>query len=112
MDGADLAAAGGDLPVIGVVLLGVALVLFAVGFVLLVVPILVFVIEATLIVLIVGVGVAGRVLFRRPWTVEARRGEGGAVHEWKVVGWRASGELVGTVADRLRAGVVPPADLA
>lgn len=71
-------------------------------------------------------GVAARVLFRRPWVVEARSAEPlppettdawssdapvPAVrrHTWRVVGWRASGEQVEAVAKALAHGhPVPP----
>ena len=55
-----------------------------------------------LVVLALSVGELGRVLFRRPWTVEGR--VTGTKHggEWKVVGWQANGELVNPVGERLR----------
>jgi hypothetical protein len=51
--------------------------------------------------------VVGRVLFRRPWTVDAVDPVG-ARHTWSVVGWRASGTARQLVADRIAAtGTVP-----
>ena len=101
-DGADLAGDGADLPVIGVIMLAIAALVVAVLAVVFVIPAVIFFIELMLVLGAVGLGVLGRVLFRRPWTVEARvdgTDEGG---EWKVTGWRASGELVDSVAERLQ----------
>jgi len=99
LDCADLAALGGDLPVVGVILLAIALVLFAVGAVLLIVPALILVGELLIIVAIVGLGLMGRVLFGRPWTVEAQQLDVGPAYEWKVSGWRASQDLVSSIAE-------------
>ena len=59
-----------------------------------------------LAVLTVG-GVIGRVLFRRPWTVDAIDPEG-RHHRWSVVGWRASAAARQFIADRIAStGTVP-----
>lgn len=102
LDGADLAALGGDLPIVGVILVAIAVLLVAIAAVLFIVPALLFVGELLIIVAIVGFGVVGRVLFGRPWTVEARRTDDTEAFEWKVSGWRASGDLVRSVSDQLR----------
>ena len=68
-------------------------------------PIVVIAVELVILVLVAAVGLIGRLLFRRPWTVQAR-----ARHrrlEWQVRGWRASGELIDEVAERLAAGEDP-----
>ena len=64
-----------------------------------------------LLVLVLAVGGAiGRVLFRRPWTVDAV-GPDGEHHQWSVVGWRASGAARRFVADRIAAtGTAPTSD--
>jgi hypothetical protein len=103
MDGSDLASLGADLPVVGVVFVGIALLLFAVGAVILVVPAIVFLAELLLIAAVVGVGLAGRMLLGRPWTVEAMKQDTGDAYEWKVRGWRASGELRESIAQQLQA---------
>ncbi len=107
MDGADLAGLGGDLPVVGVVLAAIALLLFAIAAVMFIVPAVVFVVELLIIVVIVGLGLTGRVLFGRPWTAEAQQVAIGSAFEWKVSGWRASRDLVTTIADQLRATGLP-----
>jgi hypothetical protein len=107
LDGADLAGLGGDLPVVGVILTALALLLFAIAAVMFIVPALVFVGELLIIVAIVVLGLMGRVLFGRPWTVEAQQLGAGPAYEWKVSGWRASLDLVTSIADQLRATGLP-----
>lgn len=107
LDGADLASLGSDLPVVGVILAAIALLLFAVAAVMFIVPAVVFVVELLIIVAIVGLGLLGRVLFGRPWTVEARRPDTDQAYEWKVSGWRSSRDLVTSIADQLRRTGLP-----
>lgn len=107
LDGADFLGAGADLPVVGVILLVVALVIFAVVAVLFVIPALIFLAELLIILVIVGIGLLGRILFGRPWTVEARPGDGGRCFEWQTTGWQASRQLVHSVADQLRVSGEP-----
>ena len=110
LDGADLAGEGAELPVVGVILFAIAALLVAVLAVAFVIPALIFVVEMALVLAAVGLGVLGRVLFRRPWTVEARVDGTTQGGEWKVTGWRASGDLLNSVADRLEAtGQLPGA---
>lgn len=71
------------------------------------VPFLIALGELVLILLLALGGAVGRILFRRPWTVDAV-GPGGAHHTWSVVGWRASGAARQVIADRIStAGTVP-----
>jgi len=107
VDGADLVSLGGDLPVVGVILAAIALLLLAIAAVMFIVPAVIFLVELLIIVVIVGLGVMGRVLFGRPWTVEAQRTDETEAFEWKVSGWRASQDLVHSVADQLRATGLP-----
>ncbi len=110
LDGADLAGEGAELPVVGVIMFAIAALLIAVLAVAFVIPALIFVVELALVLVAVGLGVLGRVLFRRPWTVEARVDGTSQGGEWKVTGWRASGDLVNSVAERLGAtGQLPDA---
>jgi hypothetical protein len=109
--GAELFGTLGEIPVVGVVFLVVGLVLLAVVLVLLValvlVPLLFAVVELTVLALLAALAVGGRTLFRHPWVVEARSGDG-TVHTWPVVGWRASRRRRAEIAELLAAGVVPP----
>lgn len=73
-------------------------------------PFLIALGELLLVVLLAAAGLVGRVLFRRPWTVDAV-GPDGQHNVWAIVGWRASGAARALIADRLRAtGDVPPDD--
>jgi len=102
-DGADLAGEGAELPVVGVIVFAIAALLIAVLAVVFVIPALIFVVELALVLVAVGLGVLSRVLFRRPWTIEARVDGTNQGGEWKVTGWRASGDLLNSVAERLDA---------
>ncbi len=73
------------------------------------IPLLVAVIDLALIVIVALLGALTRVVFRRPWIVEARADDG-SIATWRVVGWRASGERVAEVEGLIRSGVVPTSD--
>ncbi len=63
-----------------------------------------------LIVLVLAVaGLVGRVLFRRPWTVDAVSPNGEHTM-WSVVGWGASGSARQFIADRLASTATVPTD--
>jgi hypothetical protein len=76
-------------------------------------PLLVFLVETLLIIPIAVVaGVLVRMLFRRPWTIEAT--DGSRRVEWKVVGWGASSRAAHRMASEIATGgspeSVPPLD--
>ena len=107
-DGAGCLADGLD-GILGAIALAIALVLF----VLFVLPVLIALVELVLLALLVLLGVAVRILLRRPWIVDANPvGSVGLPRSWKVVGWRRSAEVIQEVATQLQAGpnVVPPHD--
>lgn len=92
------------------VILGAAIVIVFMIFI--GVPLLIFLVETLLIIpVLLVLGVAGRVLFGRPWTLEAARVEPpGATVVWHVVGWGVSERAVGQMAGMIRAtGSVPEA---
>jgi hypothetical protein len=99
--------ADGDVPgAIAVVALAViALVLF----VLFGLPLLLAAVDLVVVVLATLIGIVGRVVFRRPWTVEAVSA-GGERHEVEVVGWRRAGEAVECLGQEIRHGRRPTAD--
>ncbi|HEV7759332.1 MAG TPA: hypothetical protein VGO78_10095 [Acidimicrobiales bacterium] len=70
-------------------------------------PIVIAVVDVLGLLVLAGAGVIGRVVFRRPWTVEARDDDG-TVLTWQVVGWRASDERAADVAELVASGVTPP----
>lgn len=85
----------------------VAVVLFAIFFG---IPFLIALGEFLFVVLLALAGFIGRVLFRRPWTVDAVS-PGGAHDTWSVVGWRASGHARQFVAERIAAtDTIPTAE--
>jgi hypothetical protein len=100
-DGADAAESAFQL---GEVAVGLAVILVLVVFV---APLLVAIVDIVVLLAIAGVGLIGRIVFRRPWTVEARADDG-TMLRWQVIGWRASGEFRARAAESLRAGVIPP----
>jgi len=93
------------------------------------IPLLLAVLDLVVLILLTVLGVGARLLFRRPWVVEARStarspvDAGGAGpsdappvaarrHTWRIVGWRASGAAVEAVANALAHGnPLPPGDI-
>lgn len=101
-------ADAGCLDVIGEgVVAAIAILLVVLLAIFVVVPLLVAVVDVAIVVLLALLSLVGRVLLRRPWTVEARSPDGPRLL-WRVVGWRASGEQVANVAQLLASGAVPP----
>ncbi|HKY14491.1 MAG TPA: hypothetical protein VJM33_06165 [Microthrixaceae bacterium] len=69
-------------------------------------PLIIALVEVVgLIVLLIG-GVVARVVFRRPWLVDAH-GPDGLHLTWPVVGWRASGRRRDEIVAELEAGAIP-----
>lgn len=109
MDGADVPDPGCavDLAeglVVFVVVVAVVLFLVLIG-----IPFLIALGELVFILLLTIGGAAGRLLFRRPWTVDAV-GPGGEHQVWHVVGWGRSGAARRAVAARIAATGTPPTD--
>jgi hypothetical protein len=102
-----------EVPVVGVIFLAIAIALalvVLVGFVgLVLVPLLIALAELGLLLAIAALALAGRVLFRHPWTVEARANDGTTLR-WSVVGWRASRAHRTNIATTLAAGATPAPD--
>ena len=89
------------------------------------VPLVLALVDIVVLAVLTLLGIAARVLFRRPWVVDARStaappaatdaGPSDAPvlavrrHTWRVVGWRASGEQVEHVANALAHGNPLPA---
>ena len=104
-DVADIAAQGAD--GIGGVFAVIGLVIAAVLLVILVLPLLFALVEVVVLALLALVAMGARILFRRPWTVEAVASDE-TILEWRVVGWRASAEHARTAAGLLALGMEPP----
>jgi hypothetical protein len=95
-----LGEAGAVAVAIGVVAVALVLAWFFVF------PVLILVVDLLLFVIIAIGGVAVRVLFRRPFKVEARAVDPPPeTHTFGVVGIRASGQAVDTVADAIQRGM-------
>jgi hypothetical protein len=78
---------------------------------LIVIPVLFFGVELIILGALLAAGVIARVLFRRPWVIEARSDDPlspGRRLEWHVIGWRKSRGLIERVASDLAAGREPP----
>ncbi|MDP9067951.1 MAG: hypothetical protein M3N53_06360 [Actinomycetota bacterium] len=72
-------------------------------------PVFVFIVELVIVALVVAVGIALRVVFRRPWLVDAYVVENPPTHfTWKVVGVARAKDAVDLVAQQLAAGVQVP----
>ncbi len=96
-----------DLDAIVVVILVLAALLLVVF---VVIPLLVVIVDLAILLLLAFLGIVARVVLRRPWVLEAASNDGRR-HQWRVVGWRRSGEQCRHIAQMLSAGIVPPADL-
>jgi Flp pilus assembly protein TadB len=72
----------------------------------LVVPLLLMIVDVAIVVVVLVVTVAARVVFRRPWTVEATASDGRIVTA-HVKGWRAALRRRDEIADQLRQGHQP-----
>ncbi len=86
-----------DLDAIAVVAIVIIAVLLAVF---VVVPLLVALVDLLLLALLAVLGIVGRVVLRRPWVVDALASDGQHL-QWRVVGWRRSGERRDQVAQML-----------
>lgn len=82
----------------------------ALAFVLILIPVLFFGVELIILGTLLAAGVIARTLLRQPWVVEATSIDPltpGRRLEWRVRGWRKSGELIDQVASDLSAGREP-----
>jgi hypothetical protein len=65
-----------------------------------VIPLLLLVLDGLIVFVLLVLGIGGRILVRRPWTVEAS--SPGETHQLKVVGWRRALRARDGVAEGLR----------
>ncbi len=100
---------GDGLPrVVLAVVLAVALTLLLAAFVVfVVVPLLLVLLDVVVVIALLVGGVVARVLFRRPWTVEAVTEDGGTELHFQAVGLKASRRLRDDVTRRLAQGQDP-----
>jgi hypothetical protein len=93
----------GDDLVVGLLIL-VGLIVVGLLFWFLLLPLLLLVLDFVVVLILLVLAVAGRVLFRRPWTVAATRDED--QHVTEVVGWRNALHTRDDMAEKLRLGVL------
>jgi hypothetical protein len=97
----------GDLPGVGWVAIAFALVGLLLFLAVVLLPLLLALAELAVLLALAGLAVLARVLFRRPWLVDAHHADGRSLR-WRVVGWRASGDFAAEARQLLDAGIVPP----
>ena len=111
LDGADpFAFADDEVGWLGGLAIALTVVLLLALSVFLVFPAVIFAIEVLVLVLLVGGAVVARVVFRRPWTIEAVPESGGQATRlptWQAVGWTASGRLIDRVSHDIATGRDP-----
>ena len=98
----DAAGTADDLGGCGAIVAVALVVLAAVAVVVFVLPALLLVLDVLFVLVLAGLAVAGRILFRRPWEIVASSGLQRG--EWAVVGWAASRRAIRHVAARLAQG--------
>jgi hypothetical protein len=97
----DLGGGSGD-DILVVLLIIVGFILFGLLFWFLLLPLLLLIFDLLAVVVLCVLAAAARVLFRRPWTVEAVAGE--RRFTVAVVGWRAALRARDEIAEKLRLG--------
>ncbi len=105
----DVVDGSGCLPDLDGILFFLLALVLLVLFVVFVLPLLVVAVEVLLGLVVVLLGVVAKVVFRRPWAIDAF-GADGTHLRWKEVGWRATTRKVDEVVtalqqDRLAPGV-------
>ena len=93
--------------VFAVIGLVIAAVIVVVVLAFVVMPLVVALLDLLVVVLISLVGVAGRMMFRRPWVVEAVDSDGHR-YTWRIVGGRESRAAVDAIAGAFAHGHEPP----
>jgi hypothetical protein len=74
---------------VAIVIAGIALIIAALLFWWVLLPLLLLVLDLVIVLILLVLAIVGRVLFRRPWTVEATSATGQRITA-DVVGWRAA----------------------
>jgi hypothetical protein len=91
---------------------GIALAVVVILIVFLLLPLIGVALELILLLALLGSGIVGRVVLRRPWTVEAANlGDEMQSAAYAVKGWRRSGRAVDEIATAIQAAG-PPAHIA
>ncbi len=88
-------------------LIGVAVVVVVILLIVFVAPLVIFLVEALLLLVAVLLGLVARIVFRRPWSIDAF-GADGTHLRWKAVGWRAATAKIDEVTAALSHGLIAP----
>ncbi len=109
-DFADIPDVGCGDELIGGILAFIAVIAILFFLFLVAIPLLVAIVDILILLVLALIAFGFRVLFRRPWIVEAAHAEPPVERalRWKVVGWRASAERCRELAQHLEAGILPP----
>jgi hypothetical protein len=67
-------------------------------------PLAILLVEVLIFVVLAAAGIAGRLLLRRPWTLEAEALDGGPKMMWSVAGWRDSRDALDEIATAVERG--------
>jgi len=109
----DVASSGsgdGDLDfgdaILAIVVVFIVFIAAAVLFWWVLLPLLLVILDGFIILILLFLSIVGRVLFRRPWTVQATADDGKKVTA-QVVGWRSALRRRDDIADSLRHGLRP-----
>jgi len=91
---------------------GLILLAIAIACVLILIPLLLFGFELIIVGCLLGIGLVGRSVFGKPWTVTAvRSGASAPAAEWRVRGWGPSRSLIHHVCVEVEAGRRLPTDV-
>lgn len=100
-------ADAGCAPDLDGILFAIVAVIVVVLFVIFILPVLVVAVEILLGAVIVLLGLVAKIVFRRPWAIDAFAGDGTHLR-WKEVGWRATTARIDEITAALSHGVIPP----
>ncbi len=87
---------------IGLALIGIVLLVLL--FTTVVVPVIALTIELMVLIALLAGGLVGRLVFRKPWTVRARREGEDRELRWHATGFRRSGRMRDEIAAKLAQG--------
>jgi hypothetical protein len=87
---------------IALVVVGIVLVVFL--FTTVVFPLIALTLELLVVIVLLVGGLAGRLVFRKPWTIRARADDGRGDLVWHASGFRRSGRVRDEVAGALALG--------
>ncbi|QYG92304.1 hypothetical protein HC251_07535 [Iamia sp. SCSIO 61187] len=103
----DLADGVGCVPDLGEILFALVAFVVIVLLAIFVLPVLVIAVEVVLGLVALLLGLVAKVLFRRPWVIDAFAADGTHLR-WKEVGWRTATERRDEITRALAHGVIAP----